>query len=217
MNLEENHAWPQSGAKLFIGSGSKYELSHFGWEVSTEAKFYSYMQGYKKAADLLIESSIKSKDISIIDTVIYPVCFLYRQYLELAMKNIYLSYSGDDSNKKIKLLKGINHDLIKIWIKIKPYLKKEATDKDIDDINIVEDYIKQFYNLDKFSSTFRYPITKYLKVVINSQKIVNLSELKSRMDELYNFFDGCMGKLNYSKEFKKEIIQSLQSEYLDYI
>jgi hypothetical protein len=217
MDLEENYAWPQRGARLFVDSGSKYEFSHFGWEGGIEPKFDGYMRGYKKAADLLIESAIKTQDISIIDTIIYPVCFLYRQYLELAIKNIYISYSEDNLTEKANVFKNMNHDLIKTWNKIKPYLQEEADDIELDGIEIVEDYIKQFHEFDRSSYTFRYPITKSLTEVINDQKRVNLTELKSRMNELYHFFSGCMGKLDYYKgiktEIREEFMQFLRSEY----
>ena len=210
-------SWPQKEAKLFIDSGNKYEFSHFGWEGSIEGKFYGYMKGYKESADYLIENAVSSKDISIIDTVIYPVCFLYRQYLELAMKIIYISYSGESKETKINTFKRINHGLIKIWNKIKPYLKEEAEKNEQDDINIVEEYIEQFHRLDISSFTFRYPITKDFNEVINNQKRINLPNLQERMDELCNFFDGCIAKLDYFKEIKadmeNELIQILRSEY----
>ena len=217
MIFDEEILWPQKDAKLFINSGNKYEFSHFGWEGGIEAKFYGYMKGYKEAADSLIENAVSSQDFSKIDTVIYPVCFLYRQYLELVMKIIYLSYSEDTKEIKFNVLKDINHSLIKIWNKIKPYLEEEASKNELNDIKVVEEYIKQFHEFDRSSFTFRYPITKDLRKVINGQKRVNLPNLQVRMDELYHFFDGCIGKLDYFKEIKTEIQdefkQFLNSEY----
>ncbi|HMK50182.1 MAG TPA: hypothetical protein VK435_09020, partial [Thermodesulfovibrionales bacterium] len=48
----------------------------------------AYIIGYKKAADILVRH-IKQKRRSQ-DTLVYPIIFLYRQYLELAIKNLIL-------------------------------------------------------------------------------------------------------------------------------
>ena len=129
----------------------------------------------------------------------------------------HLSYSEDTKEIKFNVLKDINHSLIKIWNKIKPYLEEEASKNELNDIKVVEEYIKQFHEFDRSSFTFRYPITKDLRKVINGQKRVNLPNLQVRMDELYHFFDGCIGKLDYFKEIKTEIQdefkQFLNSEY----
>jgi len=170
MVFDKEIPWPQKGAKLFINSGNYYEFSHFGWGGNTETEFFGYMKGYKEAADNLIENAIISQDISKIDTVIYPVCFLYRQYLELVMKIIYLSYSGDVRETKIKTLKDISHNLMKMWNKIKPYLEEETNQEERNDIKVVEEYIRQFHKFDKSSFTFRYPITKELRNVICGEK-----------------------------------------------
>lgn len=39
------------------------------------------MEGYKEAADNLIEYATNSNNIKILDTLVFPICFLYRQYL----------------------------------------------------------------------------------------------------------------------------------------
>ena len=208
--------WPIKDSKLFIGSGEKYEYSQFGWST-TEYEFYGYMKGYKEAADSLIKSAINSQDISKIDTFIYPICFLYRQYLELTMKNIYLFYSEETKEIKINTLKEVLHDLMKIWNKIKPLLKIDANKNEINDIEAVEGYILQFHKFDQSSFTFRYPIDKNLRSVIGGETKVNLLHLQMRMDELYNFFNGVISKLDYTKEITDKIIeffaQIMKSEY----
>lgn len=209
-------AWPRREAKLFVDSGNYFEFSHFSWG-NMDSQFYGYMQGYKEAADSLINDAINSRDISKLDIVIFPVCFLYRQYLELVMKNIFLAYSGENKATKIRTLKEVSHNLYKIWNKIKPYLKEEASEEELNDIAAVEGYIQQFHEFDKSSYTFRYPITKDLKGVIPEKRRVNLGNLKERMNELYHFFNGCTGKLDEISQYKAEILseyaQYLESEY----
>ena len=216
LNFNNKIPWPTKDAKLFVSSGEKYEYSQFGWNT-TEYEFYGYMKGYKESADSLIVSAINSQDISKIDTVIYPVCFLYRQYLELAMKNIYLFFSEDTREIKINTLKQVLHDLMKIWNKIKPYLKKDATENELNDIKVVEQYIQQFHKFDKSSYTFRYPIDLNLNGVIDGETKINLFNLQARMDELYHFFNAVIDKFDFTKDIKSAILsdfaQIMKSEY----
>jgi hypothetical protein len=204
--------WPKKGSKLFVDGGEYHEFSHFGWG-SVDTQFYGYMEGYKKSADELIDLAVNSGDIKTLDTYIFPICFLYRQYLELAMKYIFIKYSGWDKDKKISAIKDVNHNLLRIWNKIKPIILEETTKEEKEDIEAVEDYISQFNIFDKSSFTFRYPITKELDGVLTKERRINLINLKERMDELYCFFDGCTGKLDEISEYKAEML----SEYLSYM
>lgn len=211
MSLDNELAWPQKGNKLFIDGVNKYEFAHFGWE-HTETQFWEYREGYKTAGDELINFAIKSKNIKILDTFIFPVCFLYRQYLELVMKYIYLYFSDANKEEKIKTLKDTSHNLYEIWYKIKPLLQEAANERDKEAIEVVEDYINQFSAFDKSSVTFRYPVTKKLDGVLTGVQSINLPNLKDRMNELCNFFEGCIGKLSEIKKFKAEMLREYLSE-----
>jgi len=48
--------------------------------------FFGYAENYKKAGDILTEWIETQKGLA--DSVIHPLCFFYRQYLELALKSI---------------------------------------------------------------------------------------------------------------------------------
>ena len=73
--------FPQEGKKLFTSDGSYYELAHLGWG-NFSVTSAGYCMGYKEASDLLIKEAIESRNIKELDTFIFPVIFLYRQYLE---------------------------------------------------------------------------------------------------------------------------------------
>ena|SRR3990172_1912070 len=196
--------WPKKGEKLFKDTGEYYQHSHFAWG-DFWTQFSGYTAGYKDSADALIEKAIDSKDISKLDTFVFPICFLYRQYLELEMKVLYLNYSEDTPDEKRKTIRTVNHNLWKIWKKIKNILIENSDETGFNTIEVVEDYIIQFHKLDETSYTFRYPIDKNLNLYFDSQKRLDLLNLKTRMDELQSFFDGCEGALWEIKKFKYDI------------
>src|SRR5574344_2622471 len=87
--------------KIFINQGKQDELAIIG-QSDTAEQYYNYAVGYLSAADELINSLLMFKPQNIhsplplsflehhlrenLNTYIYPICFLYRQYLELTLK-----------------------------------------------------------------------------------------------------------------------------------
>lgn len=131
------------------------------------------------------------------DTWVFPILFLYRQYLELQMKDMVLNYGNMNTAEKKKFLKDSSHSLKKVWNKLKPILLDSGlNDKEIKDVEIVEGYIEQFHQRDLDSIKFRYPIGKELNRVVDREYRINLKNLRDRMKELENFFNGVDGALS---------------------
>lgn len=77
--------WPKPGDKLFV-SGFGPKVAFLGGFGTT---FGRYAIGYKEAADALIDRAVE-KDYSA-DMQFYPIAFLYRQYLELRLKQLLIT------------------------------------------------------------------------------------------------------------------------------
>ena len=151
-----------------------------------------------------------SKKVEERRTFMFPILFLYRQFIELELKWIFLVYGKANRSERVPLLRTSGHDLIRLWGLIEPVLLKESLAEDRSDVDTVGEYIKQFHELDKTSQRFRYPIAKNLDPMLDKQQQINLPNLRSRMDELYHFFNGVDGKLNSLSEVNEDI-----SEYFD--
>lgn len=206
-------SWPKKGKKLFVEKGDYHEFSHLGWgDIRTQ--FYGYITGYKESADRLVEIALSSKDIKTLDTYVFPICFLYRQYLELSIKDLYIKYSTDAKDIKIETLEEVGHDLYKIWNKIKPIIKSYSSDEDFKDASVVESYISQFHSFDKSSFRFRYPISKKFDKTIEQEMRINLKNLKERMHELYCFLDSCDVMIGELKSFEDEM-SKVYLEFMD--
>ena len=80
------------------------------------------MEGYKTAADELVEQALGAKNVGRLDTFIFPILFLYRHFIELELKWIFLVYSDGDSPVKKSVLDKVKHNLMKIWKETKPIL-----------------------------------------------------------------------------------------------
>ena len=154
--LEENlkkFNWPDKKKSLFSDRKDWWNIARLQI-TSTSEGFDIYAQSYKDAGDRLVEYT--QTDKTSINFLVFPILFLYRHYLELALKQIILA-----ATKYIEKEQGdifTNHDLSKLWKRTKDLISEIKMDIQCDDIIAVENQILQFYQLDASSQTFRYPI-----------------------------------------------------------
>ncbi|MEK3720581.1 hypothetical protein [Paenibacillus sp. FSL H8-0034] len=215
--------YPKKGAKLFQGTSNYYEFAHFGWGI--KSSFYGFIKGYKGVSDRAVDFAVKSKDIAILDTHVFPIIFNYRQFLELSLKALYLDYSSDPTEVKKEKFKDFNHNLMTVWNAIEPMLL-EVCGSNKEMVKHAKGYVEQFHKQDKSSFSFRYPITKQLEPIHKKEERFDLVNLKNRMEELDNYFGGADGALDYLKsciqdqeEYRNEMraeweaeIQAMQNE-----
>lgn len=202
---------------MIIDTGGYYESSNIGWG-NIRTQFHGYITGYKEAADDLVNIAINARDIKTLDTFVFPICFLYRQYLELAIKDIYIKYSEETRANKVEVIQIVGHDLYKSWNKVKPIVKRYSSEDEYKDASVVESYISEFQSFDKSSLRFRYPVSKALDKSIAKEMKINLSNLKDRIHELYCFFDSCdtmIGELKYFEDDLAEEYIDIMNEMVD--
>jgi hypothetical protein len=161
-----------------------------------------YADAFKRAAELIIESVEDTYDKNI---TIFPILYLYRQYVELTIKEI-ISYG--------KYMQGDNtqqggHDLLSLWRSARSYIQKtneklsgEEYEKSMSKL---ENYIKKLHKLDPTSQATRYPCVKSKNLpngstlsFSNSETIINLDDLLKEINEvsrLFNVFTNAMADM----------------------
>jgi len=166
-----------------------------------------YIDGYKEAADTLVVKVAESGCGQ--DTLVYPIAFLYRQYIELQLKKIirdsqYLLECEKDVPKhhKINQLWGDANYLMKEVIdKFDEGIKKHITQEDLKAISAI---INDFVEVDPESFAFRYPKDKKGNNNLEGLTHINLRKLGeeiNRLSEKLDKFDLVVGMLN---EWKSE-------------
>ena len=174
--------------KTELSEKPQEEIAHFGWEGNGAFAFMCNADAYYYAAETLYEKMRSvGKNYAILDGHIYPLVFMYRHFIELYIKGLYIKYSDAKEEDIKEFLNQVGHDLNSSWSKVKPLLsagKKHVGSKQ--NIGAIEHYIKEMNKFDSTSMTMRYPITKDLDK--QHQKPVHLDfvNLHNRMVELYN-------------------------------
>jgi hypothetical protein len=112
-----------------------------------------YAMAYKEAGDRLVGYVLKNTiDL---DVLVYPIVFLYRQYIELRLKEIIKEGRAliEDGHGYSK-----NHKIWDLWCTAKKICIKAFENEDYPPkFDYVEHVIKEFYQIDPESFAFRYP------------------------------------------------------------
>ena len=205
--LYEYTRYPKKEKSLFITTGEKHEVARVGsgdmlaqFSDYTIAYFYTaialiekYADEYEEKEEYIHHSNEYKEEIlqHKLDECAMPVCFLFRQYLELTLKDIYIQYSLAPPDELQKMINDVGHDLKKTWDYAKPIIETVLRSEDRDYFDGLESYVIQFHNNDQSSMKYRYPIDKKLKLYSEDKKL-NLFNLKKRMEEIEYFLSTCI-------------------------
>jgi len=154
---------------------------------------YIYIVGYYEAAKRLADSALNE---GFQDALFYPMCFNYRHYLELSLKNLIINCE-DYYNilKEWKEARGIlkktakgdlikTHSLKKLlsWFKKRFDLVSDETfDKNIYKIII------DFHNFDPIGQCFRYPLKTDGNLSFSIENIYDIKNIKDKMEKVSNY------------------------------
>lgn len=189
-----------------------YETAYFGWQNETQA-FIGIREGYKNAADILVDYILKENSEKDREQIIFPILFNYRHSIETLLKSIYYRATG-------KLCKG-GHDLLRLWRNIKKdiisgILKNESIKTEIKKVNPlfcapnvsdiqiekIEAMLKELQGANRRSAdrtecqqndakadVWRYLISNDGKLYFKKGHWVHYPTLKKSINELYDMLD----------------------------
>ena len=180
----ESTPWPRKGEQLF--------KSDIDW-MNNACLCYGenlYAAGYKQAADLLVKYVLE-KHIDQ-DTLVYPIVFLYRHYIELQLKEIISLGKGLDLDIKVEK----DHELKSLWLESRQIIAEVWPEDSNNDIKAVQEIIHQFSACDPGSTAFRYPTTKKGKPSLTDLEQINLRNLGDIMAGIGSFFDGTINGIS---------------------
>lgn len=171
-----------SGQKLFIQGRDRDNTAMLGW---TQFPWDLYAAGYKDAADALVKA-LTSRQASL-DSVIYPLVFLYRQGLELQLKLILplaRRLAGQPATA------DTHHKLMPMWSELRVLLEQIDPREADKELPAIEEFIRQMHDVDPLSFAFRYPTTKKGEVSLPDLRHVNVRHLRDVMNSVFMLLTG---------------------------
>ena len=187
---------------------------HYGWEGIGAFALWKYATAYYDSAEILFEKFKTSAGHNdILDGTGITMCFLYRHFVELSIKHLYVKFVCTSKEDYKKFLEH-GHRLLPLWNATKPKLK-ELRDRVGSTVSLVvlEHYINEFDKFDRDGTTMRYPMKNNLEPTKEPARldIINLHE---RVNELYWAFDGIVNDLE--NQMQDEVEEQKIEDFLNW-
>ena len=171
-----------AGQQLFI-AGEDWQNNAMLGRTHFPADIYA--AGYKDAADALVEALAERK--ASLDSVVYPLVFLYRQALELNLKLI-LPLARRMAGAEA--VADHHHGLMPLWSALRQHLEQLDPRVEDKELPAIEDLIRQLDHVDPGSFAFRYPKTKKGEVSLPELRQINVRHLSEVMDSVFMLLGG---------------------------
>jgi hypothetical protein len=179
--------WPTRGDVAFAEADDPYDDAHIAADDLT--RLVLMIDGYKRAADLAV--AIATENRSCRDSLVYPVVFNYRHFLELSLKHLIASYGPSVGIDPV----WDTHDLHRLWRTFERVLQEFGTDDPDDADPIVGSVIAQFAKIDPKSDAHRYPVDRTGAPLPIAFARTHLENLAHVMNAVSGYFTGCDGYL----------------------
>ena len=182
----------------------------------TPENWDTYAEGYRNAGNIIVQHVIDTHQNQ--DFLVYPIVFLYRQYLELRLKEL-LFVSSSLLGKNVS--PPTVHNLLSIWGQVRPNIEEVWSDYQTKShLDAIEDKLKELCSMDPGSYAFRYPEDKKGIPTLAGMQHINLRHLRDVIQGISNVLDGSsmgMGEyLNTKHEMMVEYRAEMGNEYYDY-
>ncbi len=196
---ESSIPWPRKGDRLFKGDADWWNNACLNYEHD---QWNMYVDGYKQAADLLVEHVKKARSGQ--DYLVFPIVFLYRQYIELRLKKLI-----KDGNLLFSIPEEFprHHKVGELWKPARKILERAWPGGPAEDLDAVEECITQFSEKDPFSIAFRYPVDKDGNPSVTSLRHINLRNLSEVADRVASLLDGASMGISHGLDCKREMEQ----------
>lgn len=190
---------------IFLINGGDYlEQSVIGWHMSlNNFNFYPYINGYTETAnylrDLIVKDTIKWRKMFL------PMCYLYRNSVELSLKRILIEDINLDYERAMRKISRKKHSVLGIWNDIKLGIEECSPSNEDKTIINAEKYIIKLQDIDSSSTKFRYPVDKNLNYHFKENEKFDVKNVALCFNELLSFLDGVNSELSVRREWEAEM------------
>jgi len=183
--LNTEFRWPMQGDQPFVVDSNHLENTSIPEDAYTRLVLMT--DGYKAAADLMVEKA--ETDHSMRGTLVFPIIFNYRQFLELSLKFQLDEYGPARGIKPI----WNTHNLATLWSEFLVMLEHYGTPDPDEADPVVGEIILEFAKIDPRSYAYRYPVDLRGNPIPIEYSVLHLPTLADVMEGVEGYFMGCHG------------------------
>ena len=180
-----------SGQELFVQGDDRNNMSMLGW---APFPMDLYASGYKEAADVLVRALV-AREASL-DSVVYPLVFMYRQGLELQLE---LMLKEARHLAEEPAASDTDHKLMPLWRELRQLVEQLDPRPGDKELPAIEEFIRKLDGVDPLSFSFRYPTDKKGGGTLPNLRHVNVRHLAEIMDSVFLMLSGISSALGEMK------------------
>lgn len=192
--------WPERPSVAFGPSEPRGLNADVHWAQRYGNGWLGYVEGYARAASAVFDRAVR--DCWSPEYVVWPLAFLWRHHVELALKDI-IAAGRELQGEPDGFPAG--HRLGDLWREAKPHIQRcgPASSPELDS---VEAAIIEFETIDRAGDGFRYPLRRDQRGVSlpNAPEQVNLEQLQQVMERVSNFFSAVRTEIGVRLDFVRE-------------
>jgi hypothetical protein len=204
--MTKSHQSRPPSASRLVGPGPKPMLNaclNYGLD-----NWMVYADGYWKAAELLVEHVEATQADQ--DFLIFPVLFLYRQYVELRLKQ--LTKSSNDLLGRSNTVSH-THDLGALWSETARQLAEVGEafgdPPDPNQLSDTERRIRDLEVVDPVSMTFRYPEDRRRRAHLEGVSHINFGVVRAEINRIAEVLDGAELSLSVMRDWRDEALSAI--------
>lgn len=183
--------------------GSYYGQSVVGYKYESE-EYSPYVMAYTNSAKYLYE--LISNDDVLKNDLFIPMCYLYRNAVEISLKETLFEECSFESQEALRLMNKKKHKILGIWNLIKDEIEEHANPAKGDKTSEnAFKYIQQLNSIDGGADLFRYPFSKSLNVYFKKKRKFDIDNVNNFFEELLSFLSGINGMLSADNEIMADI------------
>lgn len=202
---------------VFIETGGSYYGQAVVGYGYTRWDFYPYINAYTETAGYLRMCMTKfydDSDISAATDLFIPMCYLYRNAVELLLKASWFEEVREDFQNRCKILNKKKHKVVGLWNKLRCWMK-EYFGEETEETNYfdeIEVCCNTLHNFDTDASIFRYPCKKDMQVYFMKDVTLDFLNVAEFMESLINSIDNIYYELSYRNDYINEAEAEMRAE-----
>ena len=172
--------WPNASSHVFLRGEPSRRVA---WIPKDAAQWHRYACGYREGAERVYESWIALSD----DSLVFPIVFLYRHYVELRLKELLQS-----AERFLDLPRAwqSSHKIADLWGHLSKLLPEIVPDEPEVDLQNAERLLKELAEGDPLSFHFRYPESISGQKHLEDLERLDMVSFVDAMRRLSAFLDG---------------------------
>ncbi|QQE77279.1 hypothetical protein [Alicyclobacillus sp. SO9] len=191
----------QKGNKnVIVDSDPGVSNAYFGGDIGHES--WAMIEGYGSAALYLASHAHEENER---DTWLYPSLYLFRHYVELSLKDIYLKWKDVDGEEvDPRILEGHGLDT-HLYVDLWKWISAQWPTSDRESLKEVRRTIVDLHRLDKSGQAFRYIKStegKFFRT--DTTKLIGYTSLSRKIETVKSFLDGIQAWIDNELETRAE-------------